>query len=1004
MASFRHFHRSFVGGELSPEMFGRFEDVKFQTGVARLRNFVNKPAGPARTRPPFLFVREGRDPSKEFRELPFIYSSTQSLIVEAGAGYFRFHIEGETVLTGTVAAYVPDHALSAVGAPEIAGDYFTVAGGHGLLTGDPINFTTSGTLPVTVPQIVAGVTYYAKEVVGQPTRFQVTEVVGGAVIDITGNFVTDTVVHRVYSFRDLVSYGTTDPGVYYYKVTTPTGGHVPTETAFWYRMQPELNKSATFLPANVDIANDIITLNRAHGLSNGSPIEFWNQDGELPGPLLEGVTYYARDVTEFSFKVAATNTPGAALNLTNLGITNTGVHRVRFGWTNDFIYEIPNTFIEDNLRLLDYAQSADVLTITHADFNQQELRRYGPTSWSFLTSAFGSTVSAPASVTATATNRGQGLRIKTLYTNTGAGMELESKPTLAIEDPVFIYGVQGAIGGDGLDGFYNVLDLNIGAAPYQVTVKHMTTGIAVTLANEANYTDNSGILQYAPLSTSTSNTYAVTAIDANGVESSAAFSSACVNNLFATGAYNTITWPAVTGASEYRVYKLQRGLYGFIGSTQALTFKDGGEDTSGGIAPDMSISPPTQDTTLVKPAKVGYYQQRKVFAAPDAFKQSVWMTRPGTESDLGYHIPLRDDDRIAFTIPGTQEIRHILALQHLVLLTSENEIQVTPVNTDALTPTSVDARPHTYTGSNTVKPLIVNNNAIFCGARGGHVYELGFQIGGGLVVGDLCTRALHLFDQFQILDATQSKAPWPIMWFISTAGNLLGLTYMPQEQIGGWHRHDTVNGTFVTCCAIPEGDEDRLYVGVARNSGGFTVHNIERMAPMAIDKDDTATWFGSDSGVLYEGSPANLISGLDHLEGQTVNILADGLVVAPQVVVNGTITLAKLASIVHVGLPMTCQLQTMPFSAQIDGLGSGRMENVAKVWLRVVNAGKFKVGPTESKLRPAFFETGLVGTEDSRVIDVNIDGKWGPDGQVFVQQTDPLPLTVVSMTLAVTLS
>ena len=64
MANTRIFHRSFAGGELSPEMFGRIDDVKFQTGASKVRNFIVTPQGPAENRPGFAYVREVKDSSK----------------------------------------------------------------------------------------------------------------------------------------------------------------------------------------------------------------------------------------------------------------------------------------------------------------------------------------------------------------------------------------------------------------------------------------------------------------------------------------------------------------------------------------------------------------------------------------------------------------------------------------------------------------------------------------------------------------------------------------------------------------------------------------------------------------------------------------------------------------------------------------------------------------------------------------------------------------------------
>lgn len=101
MTSIRILQRSFGGGEVSPEMVGRIDDAKYQNGLALCRNFVVKPQGLAENRPGFAFVREVKDSTKKVRLSPFTYSTTQTMVIEMGAGYFRFHTQGATLLDGS---------------------------------------------------------------------------------------------------------------------------------------------------------------------------------------------------------------------------------------------------------------------------------------------------------------------------------------------------------------------------------------------------------------------------------------------------------------------------------------------------------------------------------------------------------------------------------------------------------------------------------------------------------------------------------------------------------------------------------------------------------------------------------------------------------------------------------------------------------------------------------------------------------------------------------------
>ena len=65
----RTFSRAFGGGEISPEMFGRIDDKKYQTGAATMRNFIAKPQGPAENRPGFAYVAEVKNSTQSVRLL-----------------------------------------------------------------------------------------------------------------------------------------------------------------------------------------------------------------------------------------------------------------------------------------------------------------------------------------------------------------------------------------------------------------------------------------------------------------------------------------------------------------------------------------------------------------------------------------------------------------------------------------------------------------------------------------------------------------------------------------------------------------------------------------------------------------------------------------------------------------------------------------------------------------------------------------------------------------------
>ena len=814
----RTFSRSFSGGEISPEMFGRIDDAKFQQGAATMRNFVAKPQGPAENRPGFSFVREVKNSNQAVRLLSFTFSTVQTMIIEMGNEYFRFHTQGQTLFYNNGSAWS--------------------------------NSTT-------------------------------------------------------YAVGDIALYN----GVNYYCHAANTNV-TPPNTANWYAMP-----------------------------------------------------------------------------------------------TNPNIYEIPHPYQQAELFDVHYVQSADVMTLVHPNHAPRELRRLSATKWELKTINFSSPLAAPGGV---------------------------------------------------------------------------------------------NVSRYIPSSSSTNtdtyetHEYVVTAVGSNLVDESAQSNSASVdNNIYVTGAKNTITWNAVSGAAKYRVYKEQAGIYGFLGETTSTSIIDAN------IAPNFSRTPPIYENEFQStnnfPGAVSYFEQRRVFAGTNNEPQTILMTKSGTESNLSFGLPIRDDDRIKFRVAARESntIRHIVPLTNLLMLTGSAEWRVSSINSDAITPTSISVKPQSYVGANNAQPVIVNNSMVYAASRGGHVRELGYNWqANGFITGDLSLRAPHLFDNLTVTDMALSKAPIPIVWFISSNGKLLGFTYVPEQTIGAWHQHDT-DGTFESVAVVSEGNDDVLYCVVKRTINGATKKYVERLGTRLFEQardcffvDCGSTYNGTntntnqtvtisggtnytrgesvtitanynlfnappslddvgDAIVLISGSnyyrcnitatssatvatvkldvdlPAslrntgittfevarNVISGLDHLEGKTVSILADAAVHPQRVVSSGSITLERASSVVHVGLEYQSDLQTMPMSLQAEAFGQGRVKNLNHVWLRVLESSGIFAGPSADKLVEAKQRTTepygappRLKTEDIKIM---VTPTWQDNGQLFVRQTDPLPLTIVGMTLEV---
>ena len=151
----------------------------------------------------------------------------------------------------------------------------------------------------------------------------------------------------------------------------------------------------------------------------------------------------------------------------------------------------------------------------------------------------------------------------------------------------------------------------------------------------------------------------------------------------------------------------------------------------------------------------------------------------------------------------------------------------------------------------------------------------------------------------------------------------------------------------------------------------------------------------------------NTISGLSIIEGKTVSILADGAVHPQRVVSSGSVTLERAASVVHVGLEYNSDLQSLPLALQVEAFGQGRVKNLNHVWLRVLESSGIFAGPSADKLVEAKQRTtepyGSPPNLKTEDIKIMLTPTWQDNGQLFVRQTDPLPLTVVGLTLEVSI-
>lgn len=871
MANPRFFRQAFTGGEISPEMFGHIDDIGFQTGLAKCRNFQVRPQGSVENRAGFEFIAKSKTPiSGSVRLIPFIFSSTQSVIIEMGEKYARFYTKGALILKED------GQSPYEIALPYLGKDIFDV------------KYTQS--------------------------------------LDVI------TLTHKDYEPLELKRYGGTD-----------------------WRISPVPINKRPDTPSDFQITNKPVNPNEDNNDSSRSYHEYVvtavdkNGAESLPTePQVVFANLYrsgnrvrlhwsANDASYYKVYKLSTGVFGY------LGRTNTSEF-YDDNITPDTSITPPiydDIFLSKGIKSVEIESGGKNLVGSAGAIKSVETivnKKRG-----FLTQEKNS-LSAEIS-----DKHGSGAELRLVFKSHGRNY-----------GPLAVYTIERIDVVKGGRGYVNprvVLKIN----GNEIDDYKGYSFIVTTRKNEINHKiiikDDTGF----------------------GAKLEPIFQDGSLKEIRVLGAGHDYTDPKI----------ILRG---------------NGYDTEHPekTAPGVEL-PVIKKVNLIDteyPSCSAYYQQRRIFAGSASNPQTVWMTKTGTESNMSYSIPLRADDRIKFKLAAREAsiIRHIVTLNNIILLTESSEWTVNTLGTDILKPDSVSVSMTSSVGSSKVQPLVINNNLIYGASIGGHLREYGYNWqAGGYIGRDLCLRANHLFDGFNLVDLANAKSPYPVIWAVSESGNLLGCTYIPEQNISAWHAHET-KGIFRSCAVVPEDGKDVLYVIVDRFfSGGYK--SIERLSHREYENGIFA-----DSALVYDSPDKKVtkVSGLDHLEGQPVSVVADGSVVDKKVVKNGSVSIGFPASRVVVGLPIDAYIHTLPVVLQTDGAwGQGRVKNINRIYLRVLSTRGVFASQGEQKMVEYKSRTvqsyGEPPENKTGQIEIDILPEWSNDGQLYIRQPYPLPLTIVSL-------
>lgn len=401
------------------------------------------------------------------------------------------------------------------------------------------------------------------------------------------------------------------------------------------------------------------------------------------------------------------------------------------------------------------------------------------------------------------------------------------------------------------------------------------------------------------------------------------------------------------------------------------------------------------------PRAISLFEQRLCLAGTTHKPQTVWGS--GTGDYENFMVGTSDTDPFAYTI-GAQErnaIQWMVAQKALLIGTTSSEWSMQGSNDGALTATNVVVRRQSNYGSKAIPGRLVNECVLFTQRQGRRVREMTYSFErDGYVAPDLTLLAEHITEGGIVQTAYQQQTQ-SVLWAVTEAGVLIGMSYERDQSVVGWHRHTTI-GTFESVACIYGDNSDEVWVIVSRLVDGENRRYIERLNPVQWTELEDA--FYVDSGLTYDGAPDTTFSGAEHLRGLEVVVLADGAT-RPNVTIamDGTFELEEPASVVHVGLPYTTVIQ--PMRLDVDPLAGVSQGNVKQVRELVVRLHR-SLGLWYSIEGKAYVPVTFRNTGDDmdappplftgeKVIEV--EGDFDFDSEFALAQFQPLPLTVLAI-------
>lgn len=390
------------------------------------------------------------------------------------------------------------------------------------------------------------------------------------------------------------------------------------------------------------------------------------------------------------------------------------------------------------------------------------------------------------------------------------------------------------------------------------------------------------------------------------------------------------------------------------------------------------------------PGAVTLYQQRLVLAGSPRYPQTIWFSETGVY--LSFELGTDDDKAISFTLSSDQlnPIVHLAQMNTLIALTYGGEFTITAGNDSAITPTNISVKNPSPYGCNDIRPIRVGTEIMFVQRANRKLYAVAYDPDSyvAYAANDMTVLAEHV-TAGGVIDMAYQQQPDAFIWMVRNDGILATMAVDRAQEVIAWSRQTTL-GAFESVASIPSANNDVLYALVRRQVNGQTVRYVE-VFDSGVETDSAVTGTNDAGAATW--------AGFGHLEGQAVDVLADGVVMKQVIVTGGQITLPRTAKRIEAGLHYETTIETLtPEVGTTEGTTQNARKRTSEVTLRFLETTgaecngqlipfrKFGLGILD---KPAPLFTG-----DHRLGTLGWDR--GEDTLV-IQQRQPLPFHLLAI-------